>query len=155
MPLNNFGVVDERKSFGKMLMRSAQPDIKGLKDIQEMMLIEEISTVRLNDCGIITLEQEQSCAHIVYNYPIPTFKVDLLKVREIVKLIDERLNYEHILVHCEHGRDRTGLIIGAYRILVQKWDLQKVDEERKLYGVSGIIEEIGDYAIHEALEELV
>lgn len=36
-------------------------------------------------------------------------------------------------IHCEHGQDRTGLIVGCYRIQ-QGWDKQKAYDEMLTYG---------------------
>lgn len=33
------------------------------------------------------------------------------------------------LVHCLHGEDRTGIVIAAYRIVVQKWNLTTATDE--------------------------
>ncbi len=30
-----------------------------------------------------------------------------------------------VLVHCQHGADRTGLMCAAYRVLVQGWDAEE------------------------------
>ena len=41
---------------------------------------------------------------------------------------------EGTYVHCEHGQDRTGLIIGAYRVRVQRWSKSQAYQEMKAHG---------------------
>ncbi len=36
-----------------------------------------------------------------------------------------------LYVHCDHGYDRTGFVVGAYRVLVQGWTPEKAYEEMK------------------------
>lgn len=33
----------------------------------------------------------------------------------------EAMRAGHVLLHCEHGQDRTGLVAAAYRVLVDGW----------------------------------
>lgn len=37
-------------------------------------------------------------------------------------------------VHCEHGQDRTGLVIGAYRVRVEHWTKNDAYAEMAAYG---------------------
>ena len=52
-----------------------------------------------------------------------------------------------IFVHCEHGSDRTGVCMAAYRVVVQGWS--KKDAIREMtkgdYGFHGIWENLIDY----------
>jgi protein-tyrosine phosphatase len=68
----------------------------------------------------------------------------------IVSQIEDALSRGAALVHCTHGRDRTGLVIGALRLHVQKWALSRVEQERRVYGVVGLIA-LADHEIAEAL----
>ncbi len=36
-----------------------------------------------------------------------------------------------VLVHCWHGSDRTGAVVAAYRVVVQKWSKQEAIDEMK------------------------
>ena len=44
------------------------------------------------------------------------------------------INTNGTYVHCLHGQDRTGLIIGAYRVEVNGWRKSFAYEEMKYYG---------------------
>ena len=37
-------------------------------------------------------------------------------------------------VHCEHGEDRTGLVVGAYRVKIQYWTKHAAYQEMKAQG---------------------
>jgi len=37
-------------------------------------------------------------------------------------------------VHCEHGQDRTGLIVGAYRVKVEHWTKKQAYQEMLSHG---------------------
>jgi Tyrosine phosphatase family len=39
----------------------------------------------------------------------------------ILQEIDAALSFGKVLVHCEHGQDRTGLVIAAYRVRKCGW----------------------------------
>jgi len=44
------------------------------------------------------------------------------------------LNTNGVFVHCEHGQDRTGLIIGAYRVRTLGWSKAAAYQEMKAHG---------------------
>jgi tyrosine-protein phosphatase SIW14 len=55
------------------------------------------------------------------------FKPSDQKVNDILEIMENPANYP-IYVHCLHGQDRTGLIVGLYRVLHEGW------EPRAAYG---------------------
>jgi protein-tyrosine phosphatase len=131
MPLNNFGMVNN------LIARSAQPDETG---IYSLVSIGFYAVLKLNT---EQYEQEQQACYkaglqLVYK-PIPTELNSVGTIKEIAEQIKSLSAAGRILVHCEHGRDRTGLVVGAYRILYNGYSLEQVDAERKVYGVDGLI----------------
>jgi hypothetical protein len=44
-----------------------------------------------------------------------------------------------LLVHCQHGQDRTGLVIAAYRVAVCKWPKQVAMAEALSFGYRKLI----------------
>ena len=46
----------------------------------------------------------------------------------------DAIKSEGTYVHCEHGQDRTGLVIGAYRVRVQRWSKSEAYKEMKAHG---------------------
>lgn len=135
MPLNNFGIVDvkegpQRESF---LFRSARPDADGLDLLANFNLM-----VVYNLCSEPEDSREDSAIWFEACY-LPPWFTDPDPVVEIAKRIyRDRAKNGSILVHCQHGRDRTGLVIGAYRLMYCGWSLDRVNAERALFGVTGI-----------------
>ncbi len=50
-----------------------------------------------------------------------------------------------ILIHCKHGRDRTGLVIGLYRVFVDKWHPKKAYEEMLASGFRPHLKQLDRY----------
>lgn len=70
------------------------------------------------------------------NYPIgdflgPSAQTLRAAVSNIQDLLSQR---EGLLVHCRLGVDRTGMVIAAYRMLVQGWSLARAEGEMDLLG---------------------
>lgn len=51
------------------------------------------------------------------------------ELRAAVKVMSDQFFYNRVFVHCLHGQDRTGMVIAAYRILVDKWTADRAIEE--------------------------
>jgi len=47
-----------------------------------------------------------------------------------------------VYVHCQHGADRTGCMIGIYRVQVQGWSFSQAWEEMRQYGFKPWLEEL-------------
>ncbi|HEY3265384.1 MAG TPA: tyrosine-protein phosphatase [Armatimonadota bacterium] len=49
---------------------------------------------------------------------------------------------EPVFVHCQHGADRTGAMIGIYRVQVQKWPFDRAYAEMRRYGFKPYLTEL-------------
>lgn len=147
MPLNNFGYVCSKTS-GKTidfegltyhLYRSAQPYTR---DAQTLYKLGIKSIVKLNLPVMGSEEFPYYDNRITtYNCPLPSL-FRFRSLHDIIKIcdkIDRYLTQGNVLVHCTHGRDRTGLVCAAYRILYHGATISQVNEERAEYGVNSII----------------
>jgi protein tyrosine/serine phosphatase len=103
--------------------------------------------------GIGNLPQSVS-AVILNPYPplikIPAKDTIVATVLQVKQLMDRG---RKIVVHCTHGTDRTGLVIGAYRIIVNSWTFEEVQAERDVFGANAI-RDIVDAEIVEFLKQL-
>jgi protein tyrosine/serine phosphatase len=61
--------------------------------------------------------------------PLSTFNNgDREKVDRVVALLSDPAN-RPVFVHCRQGRDRTGIVVAAYRMKVQGWTLAAAESE--------------------------
>jgi protein tyrosine/serine phosphatase len=130
MPLNNFGIAS------RGLYRCGQPDREGINSLAS---IGVKTILKLNSEVPEEYEWCKLVGITLTNNQIPT----LTNTAEVVKALVARLNNlmqiaGPVCVHCEHGRDRTGLIIGAYRLIYDKAPFTLVQAERAAYGVTGL-----------------
>lgn len=44
-----------------------------------------------------------------------------------------------VFIHCQHGRDRTGLLIGLYRVHQEGWSPKKAYEEMEAFGFRAVL----------------
>lgn len=51
---------------------------------------------------------------------------------------------EPVFVHCQHGADRTGCMIGIYRVAVQGWAYEKTYKEMRSYGFKPYYTKLAD-----------
>lgn len=73
----------------------------------------------------------------LHKYPLSDFRAPTpLQLKLIVRVIHhDILHGQNVLVHCATGKDRTGMVIGAYRILVDRWDADRAIFEMKSHGM--------------------
>jgi hypothetical protein len=53
--------------------------------------------------------------------------------------------YQPVFVHCQAGKDRTGLVVAVYRILVDGWSVEDAIAERKMFGAADFWEDSKTY----------
>lgn len=131
MPLNNFGTVSAS------VARAAQPDRHGFEQLRRMGYTV---VVKLNheDESPLKDEADQFQPGVVYaieSIPIVTEPDTTLIARIVAQLRDYSADGERVLVHCTYGRDRTGLVVAAYRLLVDHWTYDDAIHEMEIYGV--------------------
>ncbi len=108
------------------LYRSAQPTADGMKNLKKMG-VETVVNLRSfhsdrNEIGVTGLAYE----HIYMKTWYP-------KQNEAVRFLQIVTNPKRtpVLVHCQHGADRTGTMIAIYRIAIQGWTKEEAIREMK------------------------
>lgn len=108
------------------LYRSAQPTTEGMKNLSAF----GIKTV-------INLRNSHSDLDEICNLPLTAKRIEIFAgnlkdeyVTEFLSIVDDSTAYP-ILVHCQHGADRTGALCAMYRILRQGWTPDEAIDELK------------------------
>jgi protein tyrosine/serine phosphatase len=111
------------------IYRSAQPNIEDLQDLKNLG-IKTILT--LNDKKKIVYAEGRAAKNLGLNFisnPMSGFWAPRdQQVDATLALLRDQSNYP-ILIHCQHGEDRTGLIIGLHRVFQERWEPKAAYDE--------------------------
>ena len=146
----------------QQLSRGAQPRDGGLSKLAALG-IKTIINLRGEDDGTRAEKKEAEALGLRYfSVPLPGLsRPSDEQVERVLKLINDTEN-QPVFVHCNHGQDRTGVIIAVYRITHDGWTSEQAKAEAKRYGMSwvqvGMKDYISDYyrdwtKLHPATQE--
>ncbi len=100
------------------LYRSAQPTAEGLRNAENL----GIKTV-LNLRGLHSdADLAQGTGLVLARVKINTWNMDEEEIMRGLRIILQAR--QPVLVHCQHGADRTGTLLAAYRMVAQDWPLE-------------------------------
>jgi len=108
------------------LYRSAQPTEEGMENLKKYGFET-----------IISLRSLHSDREIIgttgLGYERITMQAWNLEEKDIFRFLQLVTNPKRhpVLVHCQHGADRTGTVVAVYRIVVQDWEPQEAVREMK------------------------
>lgn len=127
------------------LFRGAQPNEGGIERLKALG-IRTIINLRGEDEGTRDeAEQARRAGLRYFNVPLPDLsRPKDEQVERVLNLVNDRANWP-VFVHCNHGKDRTGLIIACYRISQDGWTSEKAKAEAKRYGMSWVQVGMKDY----------
>ncbi len=103
--------------------RSAQPTAEGLRNA-EAMGIKTVFNLRAMHSDDALAE---GTGLILARVPINTWSLDEEELLAALRVILEAKG--PVLVHCQHGADRTGAVVAAYRMVVQNWPREEAIAE--------------------------
>lgn len=112
-----------------VLYRGAQPTADGFRELRRLG-IKTVVNLRSMHCDSAMLE---GTGLNYYRIPCAAWGVDKAQFRQLMAIVSEPAN-QPVFVHCQHGSDRTGFVVGAYRITEQGWDADSAVAELHTYG---------------------
>ena len=128
VPIQMEGVPNLHK-VSDTLYRSAQPTSEGMKNLKAM----GIKT-------ILDLREFHSDKDLIGNVglgyeriPMSPWHPEEQDAVAFLRIVTDPKN-SPILVHCQHGADRTGLMCALYRVAVQGWTKKEAIREMELGG---------------------
>jgi len=88
--------------------------------------------------------------------PMDTWKIGDKQIVRALLAIESALQDGPVLIHCQHGADRTGVVSAMYRILNQGWTVEQASREleRGNFGFHGIWVNIPHYLKHLDIERV-
>jgi protein tyrosine/serine phosphatase len=150
-PIERFMQVDGR------LYRGAQPDLEGFKYLRDLG-IGTIINLRLRKDAERLKEREQveSLGMKYVNIPIEDgnfFTRSRIIPEEAILAFFQAIDAAapgKVFVHCHRGADRTGALVGFYRIVRHQWDGLRAYAEAREIGMrswyKGLQRQIEDFA---------
>lgn len=128
------------------LYRSAQPTAEGFKNLQEFG-IKTVVSLRVfhSDKDEIEDAGAEGAFH-VKRISFKTWHAEDEDVVKFLKIVTDPANAP-VLVHCQYGADRTGLMVAIYRVAVQGWTKEAALKEMTDggYGFHTVWENLPDY----------
>jgi tyrosine-protein phosphatase SIW14 len=127
-------------NFGKLnprLHRGGQPTAEGFRKLKEMG-IELVVNFR-EDSKDISRERQQVEGLGMRFVSIPWNAWDEPDDRHVAEFLTLlRANPERkVFVHCKHGKERTGLMVAAYRMTFEHWTPEQALAEMESFGIRG------------------
>ncbi len=126
----------------KNLFRSAQPDETGMKNLKQM----GIKTI-VNLRGFHSDKDEIDGTGLAYEHiSMHAWHPEREDAVRFLRIATDP-NRGPVLVHCQHGADRTGTMCALYRVVVQGWTKQAAIAEMTEggFGFHGIWRNLPDW----------
>lgn len=122
----NFGEVSQS------LWRGSLPTDEGLAELAKH---GAKTIVDLRYAGIGRKHEEETANKLGLKYVHMSIGHNQLSLKEWLSFFNILNNPANlpVYVHCTQGADRTGVIVGAYRMLVQNWSFEKTYNEMRSF----------------------
>ncbi len=122
------------------LYRSAQPDAEGMKALKAMG-IRTVVNLRAFHSDRDEIGSTGLVSEHIY---MKTWHPEREDVVRFLRIATDPAR-QPVLVHCQHGSDRTGMMVAFYRVIVQGWSKERAAREMTE----------GGYGFHEIWQNLV
>ncbi len=129
------------------IYRSAQPTAEGMENLE-----------KYGFKTIVSLRTLHSDRHLLGNLKLDYQRIAMQawnpETEEFAEVLDILLDKERhpVLIHCQHGADRTGAACAIYRMVTQDWTKENAIREMKEGGFG--YHEIWDFAVDRFFEKL-
>jgi protein tyrosine/serine phosphatase len=135
------------------LYRSAQPTAMGFEAAEIKLKIQTVISLRNFHSDAELLKG----THLVrQSVPMNAWHITNDEILAALKLIKTAQANGPVLVHCQHGADRTGVVIAMYRIVYQGWSKQQALDEMENGGFNfhAVLANIPNYVTNVDVEAI-
>lgn len=123
----NLFAVDQRLN----ILRGGDPDTLGWVHLKDLG-IERV--IKLNTFAEGSDRMAEALGMKVYRFPIPLWRQVLWRPKEKDLRAAVELMAANTYAHCEFGQDRTGILVGYFRVIKQGWSKAEAYEEMLDFG---------------------
>ncbi len=111
-----------------ILFRSAQPDAEGFINLAHALKIKTVIDLRETQTDAALLGSSKINAYYVPMNPAHITDEEIIAALSLIRAHEGE---GPILVHCQHGADRTGVVMAMYRVIFQGWSKDQAIDEMK------------------------
>ncbi|MCU0294251.1 MAG: dual specificity protein phosphatase family protein [Thermoanaerobaculaceae bacterium] len=104
--------------------RSAQPTAAGMRELEKLGIRTVLCLRDFHD----DVDEAKGTALRLVRIELNAWRTDEAELAQALRVLVAPANWP-VLVHCQHGADRTGLVSALYRITVQGWDRELAIDE--------------------------
>jgi protein tyrosine/serine phosphatase len=139
-PRNDIPGVSNFAQISPVLYRGAQPTPEGFKQLKKMGIK---TVVNLRTFHTDRRKLKGAGLRFAHLY-CKAWHPESEDVARFLKLMEDKKNHP-VFVHCLHGADRTGMMVAAYRIIEQGWNVDDAARETHNFGFHKIFKMIQHY----------
>ena len=125
--------------------RGGRPTLAGMLQLKKMGVTTILNVENDEQAVAIDKDLAKQAGLRWVSVPFATFKKPSdASVDYVLKMLQDR-SLGPIYLHCKHGRDRTGMLMGLYRVEVDGWDSHVAYKEMKDRGFRTLIWTLNSY----------
>ncbi len=145
------------------LYRGGEPTRKGLEKVKEMGVKTVIDLRAKSERTMNERKVAESLGMKYVNLPMSSKAPTTKQVKTFLKAVDKAEEAtkngkpESVFIHCAHGSDRTGCLVGVYRVTHDKYSYDDAFKEMRKYwfgvrftNLSGTVKKYADEATAKA-----
>jgi protein tyrosine/serine phosphatase len=122
------------------IYRGAAPTAEGLKTLRSLK-VRTIIDLRIERAAQAEIPAAEALGFTWLHLPMGKAAPTQKQVDTFLAAL-AKASQEPVYLHCQYGADRTGCMIGIYRVQVQNWSFSRAWEEMRQYGFKPWLSEL-------------
>ncbi len=143
---NDSPLVAEFAQVAPGIYRSGRPDEVALTALASQLKLKTVINLENDDAAVTAEKTLASSLGLTFiEAPIdPWTEPSQDFVNSVLKILADPSRHP-VLLHCQHGEDRTGMIVGLYRVTHNGWTAEQAYQEMSEYNFHPILQGLRHY----------